>query len=107
MNIRQSQPRIRRTGIVPILLSLLLLMPALLLLPALSPRAAEAPEAQLPIPTRGDPNQRVCKKVRTTRSYIPKRICLTRQQWLQLEEQGQRTVQQWRDAGEQNLPSPQ
>lgn len=102
MNIGQSQSRYP-IGFISIVI---LLATSVLLMPAPSPRAAEAPEAQMPIPTRGDPNQRVCKKVRTTRSYIPKRICLTRQQWAELEEQGKRTAQHWRDVGERNLEPP-
>lgn len=45
-------------------------------------------------------NKRVCKKVRTTGSRIPQKVCMRQRQWDDLTEKSQRTAREMRDASE-------
>jgi hypothetical protein len=47
-------------------------------------------------------NKRVCKKVRTTGSRIPQKVCMRQRQWDEVTERSQRTANEMRDSAELN-----
>jgi hypothetical protein len=86
-------------------LAMLLLLSAI---PAEPVRAAEAAadEAIPPPPNayQQNPNRRICKKVRSTSTRIPQKVCMTQRQWDEVTEQGRKTAAQLRDGAENVRP---
>lgn len=82
-----------------------------LALSASGARAGEAAEAAadaVPPPANAyqqNPNRRICKKVRSTSTRIPQKVCMTQRQWDEVTEQGQKTAAQLRDGAENVRPT--
>lgn len=61
-----------------------------------------ATESTQDVAQKPPPNKRVCKKVRTTGSRIPQKICMRQRQWDDITDRSQRTAQEMRDSAEFN-----
>jgi hypothetical protein len=70
--------------------------------PAAAPPAAAAP-AKAPQPA--DPSQKiVCKNETTVGSLIPKRICLTQENWDEMRKAGQQVTRDIQNGAQQRPP---
>jgi len=86
-----------RTIVIALASLSLMGMPAFAADEPAEPAAAEKP----------NPNKRVCKKVRSTATRIPQKVCMRQRQWDELVEQGQATSEQMRNASENRALSGQ